>query len=160
MSNSSTPPPETIAYAIRDPHDVDASHLSALSICHFIWGGLLALFSCFGILYIVIGVMFVTGRIPQPPSSPPSPVDERFIGFVFIVGGAFAVVLGWLLAGCTIASGFYLRRRKRRMWSIIVAAFNCAIFPFGTTLGVFTLMVLLRDSVRRSYEERLSTQQR
>jgi hypothetical protein len=155
MSNDPLPPPATIAYAGRDPHAIDASHLGSLSMCHFIWGGLLALFACFPIMHIVIGVMFMTGGFPttSPASPTPPPFDPRLFGLFFVVFGAVFVLLGWLLAGFTIASGFFIRRRRRRMWSVVIAAINCAIFPFGTVLGVFTLMVLLRDSVRVAYEE-------
>lgn len=154
MSNDLKPSPVTIAYAARDPHAIDASHLSTLSVCHFIWGGLLGLFACIPIIHIVIGVMFMTGGFPttSPASPTPPPFDPRLFGLLFIVFGAVAVLLGWLLAGFTIASGFFIRRRRRRMWSIVIAAINCTIFPFGTVLGVFTLMVLLRDSVRVAYE--------
>jgi hypothetical protein len=37
------------------------------------------------------------------------------------------------------------------MFSIVVAGVNCLQIPFGTALGVFTMMVLLRDTVRQSY---------
>jgi hypothetical protein len=35
---------------------------------------------------------------------------------------------------------------------MIMAGVNCAWFPFGTVLGVFTFIVLLRTSVRAMYE--------
>jgi len=38
------------------------------------------------------------------------------------------------------------------MFSLIIAGINCVQFPFGTVLGVFTFVVLLRDSVRELYE--------
>ena len=51
-----------------------------------------------------------------------------------------------------LLSGLYLRARKYRMFSIIVAALNCLQIPFGTVLGVFTIVVLVRESVRELYE--------
>ena len=35
---------------------------------------------------------------------------------------------------------------------MIVAGLNCVHIPLGTVLGVFTLVVLMRDSVRESYD--------
>lgn len=150
------PSPQSIAYAVRDPHEVDSSHLNALSVCHFIWGGLLAFFSCFPIIHIVLGVMVMNGSVPMNSStSPGAPqLDPHWFGLFFIIFGSLFVLLGWTLAGFTIASGLFIRRRRRRMWSIVIAAINCAIIPFGTTLGVFTLIVRLRDSVRHAYEDR------
>jgi hypothetical protein len=47
------------------------------------------------------------------------------------------------------ASGF----TSSRLFSLIVAGFMCMFFPFGTALGVFTFIVLTRESVRRLYFE-------
>lgn len=164
MSTNSTPPPDpsspvppTIAYAGHDPCAIDASHLNSLSVCHFVWGALIALFACLGLIYVAMGVAVLSGRMPGivPATSPaaPNPMDDRFFGIMFTCMGVGMTTLGWLFAGCTIASGVFLRRRRRRVFSIVIAAINCASFPFGTVLGVFTLMVLMRDSVRSLYEE-------
>jgi hypothetical protein len=45
----------------------------------------------------------------------------------------------------------FLLKRKFRMFSLVVAGLDCVQIPFGTVLGVFTLVILLRDSVRDSY---------
>lgn len=154
MSTPMTPPPpDTIAYAGRDPSEVDESHLNAISICHFVWGGLLALFSCFPLIHVFLGVMIMTGKVPMTASAgQPQPMDPKFFGLMFIIFGSVFILIGWTIAALTIASGLFIRRRRRRIWSIVIAAINCAIFPFGTVLGVFSLMVLLRDSVRYRYE--------
>jgi len=38
------------------------------------------------------------------------------------------------------------------MFSFIFAAILCGLFPFGTVLGVFTIIVLSKDSVKKIYE--------
>ena len=38
------------------------------------------------------------------------------------------------------------------MFSLVVAGLNCMGFPFATVLGVFTFLVLLRESVVELYE--------
>lgn len=37
------------------------------------------------------------------------------------------------------------------MFALVVAGLDCVRIPVGTALGVFTISVLLRDSVRQSY---------
>jgi hypothetical protein len=39
------------------------------------------------------------------------------------------------------------------MFSLIVAGFNCINFPFGTLLGIFTLILLLRPVMPALYHE-------
>jgi hypothetical protein len=51
-----------------------------------------------------------------------------------------------------VISGLCLRARKYRAFSLVVACVNCLHIPLGTVLGVFTIVVLVRDSVRELYE--------
>jgi hypothetical protein len=39
------------------------------------------------------------------------------------------------------------------MFSLVIAGVQCMFAPFGTALGVFTIIVLTRDSVRRQYPD-------
>lgn len=79
----------------------------------------------------------------------PAPPREFFDVFVW-----FHLFMGILLfIGCVanILSGVFLWRRRHRLFSLVVAGLNCLQIPFGTALGVFTLSILMRDSVRPSY---------
>src|SRR4051812_11970779 len=77
--NMQPPPPPPfaaqvapVAYAANaDARDAD--HLRLLSIFHYVYGGVAALFSCFFIIYIVIGVAALNGSIPFPQPMPPPP---------------------------------------------------------------------------------------
>ena len=76
---------------------------------------------------------------------------EIFAAFKF-----FYLIFGvWFFASgvMNVASGLFLRARKYRTFSLVVAGINCLHVPIGTVLGVFTIIVLIRDSVRRLYEE-------
>jgi hypothetical protein len=58
------------------------------------------------------------------------------------------MTLGWTLAVCMIIAGRFLAKRTHYMYCLVVAAISCIFFPFGTVLGVFTIIVLLRSSVK------------
>ena len=62
-----------------------------------------------------------------------------------------AMAFTWGLAICLILSGRYMNRRKHLTFSIVIAAICCLQIPFGTILGVFTLIVLSRPSVKAMY---------
>jgi tryptophan-rich sensory protein len=62
----------------------------------------------------------------------------------------FGVIIFLCLVG-NLASGLCLRRRRARMFSLVVGGVNCLAFPFGTALGVFTLIVLVRPTVTALY---------
>ena len=48
-------------------------------------------------------------------------------------------------------SGIFMLKEKHRMFSLVVAGLNCLNMPLGTILGIFTILVLNRDSVQRLY---------
>ena len=62
--------------------------------------------------------------------------------------------MGALLLVCLVLnalSAMFLRQRTHRIFSVVIAALDCLQIPFGTVLGVFTIIVLLRESVRELY---------
>jgi hypothetical protein len=141
--------PPSISYASRMPVDGDdEGHLKAIVICHYVWGGLALLFSCIFIVHIVMGVLMVNGKF-GPNTGPNGPPPQ--FGYLFICMGSGFMFLGWALGILTLMSGRAIAKRKWRMFSLVIAGVNCASFPLGTLLGVFTFIVLLRASVRSLY---------
>jgi len=127
----------------------DDGHLKAIVICHYVWGGLALLLSCMFIGHIIMGIMMVKGQFPTN-GGPPNQFPNQF-GYMFICMGSGALLLGWAVGILTIISGRAIARRRWRMFSLVIAGVNCAWVPFGTVLGVFTFIVLLRPSVRALY---------
>jgi hypothetical protein len=127
----------------------DVEHLRLLSIFHYVLAVVTALFACIPIIHVVIGIMMVSGRFGGSGSE----AAPAWMGYLFAGMGTLFVLLGWILAACTFFSGRFIAERRRRIFSIVVAAILCTVFPFGTILGIFTIIVLSRDSVRRLYGE-------
>ncbi len=125
----------------------DNEHLRLLSVFHYVVGGLMALFSLFPIIHVCIGIFMLThpGRFNQG-APPPFPVE--WIGLLFAVIGGLIILCGWALAGLTVFSGRSLARHRHYLFCMVIAGVNCMFVPLGTVLGVFTLLVLLRPSVK------------
>jgi hypothetical protein len=89
------------------------------------------------------------------PGQPAMPFDPA--EFFAIFQWFYVIAAVFLLAAVvvTLMSGRFIQRRTNRLFTLIAAGFLCMFFPFGTALGVFTFIVLTRDSVRRLYEETL-----
>jgi hypothetical protein len=122
--------------------DQDGEHLRLLSILYYIWGGLAACGSCFTIIYaVVMGAVFTAAG--QTANGPPP-----WLGGVLFVILSIVFVLVFALAALTIWTGFNLSRRRHYVLCMVVAAINCLSFPLGTALGVFTIVVLGRPSVK------------
>jgi hypothetical protein len=151
------PPPPSLSYAAYDQvRRSDDSQLNTLRILHYVWGGLCAAFSCLFLIHIIMGAAIVGGAFNPPPTTAPTPVGAapRFpaaFGWMFIIMGAIALLMGWATAICNFVSARAIAQRKWRVFSIVVSAVNCMAMPLGTALGVFTLVVLLRESVAAQY---------
>ncbi len=86
-----------------------------------------------------------------PPAASPSAAFPKeiipFFIFFYVAIGAFLIAL----CVCNVLSGNYIRKRKNRIFSFIIAGINCMQVPLGTALGVFTFIVLSRESVKMEY---------
>lgn len=169
--NPPPPPPWQVmplGYMPEDPQARrDGEHLKLLSLFHYIYGGLTMAVSCIFIVYIVIGVFALSNpqafNRPTPPpvagtttrpatAAPPPPVrPDLMFGWVFIGIGSVALLLGWTTGILSIVSGRSIKRRRRHMFSLVIAGICCLNMPLGTALGVFTFIVLLRESVKAQY---------
>ena len=134
----------------RDQRKIDADHLQLLSIFHFVGAGLAFL----GILFLLAQFMMFHAFLSNPTfwqnqkQTPPPAEFFAIFKWFYLVFGAWFFVSGTL----NLISAFCLRARKCRTFSLIVAGINCVHVPFGTVLGVFTIIVLIRDTVRELYD--------
>jgi hypothetical protein len=178
----STPPPMPPSFQTFE----DANHLRMLAIGHYVAAGLTAFFSCFMLIYVVMGGVMLSGKFPSgpapspppvvatpsspspgspsaPPSVSPSPAPlspssvpatpfsgnpDRWMGGFILAIGLFGLAFGMGLAVSLFLVGRWLSARKRLTFCFVVACIQCVNMPLGTLLGVFTIIVLNRPSVR------------
>jgi hypothetical protein len=126
----------------------DREYLKLLSIFHYVVGGLAALFACFPIIYIAVGILAVYA--PGTMDSEGDALPALF-GWIFIIVGAGLILLGWAFAVFMIIAGRYLARQVHYLFCMVVAAIECIFMPFGTVLGVFTIIVLAKPSVKKMF---------
>ena len=131
--------------------DQDAEHLRLLSIFHYIVGGLAGLFACFPFIHLAIGIALVNGAFDGASREPP----PAFLGWLFIALAATFIFVGWSIATLILVAGRILARRNHYTYCFVVAAIECLFMPFGTALGIFTIIVLSRPSVKLMFQERL-----
>jgi hypothetical protein len=124
----------------------DREHLNLLAIFHYVVAGLAALLSFFPLFYSLIGCFLLyAAQHPGPNNQEPPPV---FLGWIFIAVGAVFFIAGLTMAICILIAGRSLALRRRYSFVLVMACIECLFVPFGTILGVFTIIVLSRDSVK------------
>jgi hypothetical protein len=127
----------------------DEHHLNILSIFHYVVGGLTALFACFPIFHLMMGLGFLFGGFGPPPEEE---FPFRLFGLMFTVIPAVIILTGWVLAGFIAAAGYHLSKRQHYTFCLVIAGVECIFIPFGTVLGIFTIIVLVRPGVKALFE--------
>jgi hypothetical protein len=127
----------------------DVEHLRILSIFHYVFAAMALLGLVFiGVHYVILNSLMANHKGQGPP---PEFMTIFRLGYVVFSG---VTLIGGIL---NFVSASNLRQRHNRTLSLIVAGLNCLQVPFGTVLGVLTIIVLTRDSVRDVYEHAENT---
>jgi hypothetical protein len=125
----------------------DEEHLQLLAIFHYVVAGLAALFSFFPLLYTTVGAIFIFAA-RHGTAKPGEDLPPEFLGWIFAALGLLFFLIGIAMAICILIAGRSLTLRKRYSFALVIACIECLFIPFGTILGVFTIVVLSRESVR------------
>ena len=129
----------------------DSEQLQLLAIFHYIIAGLAALFSFLPLLYTTIGAVFIFAARHGTPK-PGEELPPEFLGWLFVVLGSVLFLAGLAMAVCILIAGRSLSRREGYSFALVIACIECLFIPFGTILGVFTIVALSRESVKASFE--------
>jgi len=130
--------------------DRDTEQLNLLAIFHYVVAGLAALFSFFPLLYTTVGAIFIFAA-RHGTAKPGEDLPPEFLGWIFAVLGLALFLIGIAMAICILMAGRSLALRKRYSFVLVMACIECLFIPFGTIFGVFTIVVLSRESVRGSF---------
>jgi hypothetical protein len=125
----------------------DAEHLRLLSIFHYVVGGLAVLFALLPAMHLFMGIAMVSGRFDEGSNQ----TEARFFGWFFIVIASAMIAAGFAFAASMILTGRFLAQRVYYTFCFVVAALECVFVPFGTVLGVFTIVVLQRPAVKEMF---------
>ena len=127
----------------------DRDHLRILAMMHY-------LFAALGLLgFGFLGAHYAMMRTLMNPEflrhqAHPPPPQEFFAMFIWLYAVLGTIILVGMILNVLAAR--WLKARRNRTFCIVVAALDCLQVPLGTALGVFTLVVLMRDSVRRAFD--------
>jgi hypothetical protein len=128
----------------------DENHLRLLSIFHYVVAGLAGLFALFPVFHLIFGIFMILapGKLGGHGSDQP---PLALIGWFFVAFAAMFITLGWTFAAFVLTTGRFLARRKHYMFCLVMGGVECMFMPFGTVLGVFTIIVLMREPVKQLF---------
>ncbi|MBV8215696.1 MAG: hypothetical protein JOZ08_20975 [Verrucomicrobia bacterium] len=131
----------------------DLEHLKLLGIFHYIWGALSLVGGLLiGGYFLVIGLVLLT----NPPSSTSSEDSgsASVAGGVLIGVGAVLFLIVVVYGVLTLMAGGKYRKHQGGYWFCFILAIVTLVvggIP-GIVLGIFSLMVLSRESVKTLFK--------
>jgi hypothetical protein len=141
--------PDAAASPRVEPFDRDREHLRLLKWGYYIMACFTGLWSVTSVVLLVIGLVIASGAIPLDVGLPIDLPSEQLwiaaLGVVYLV----VVLTGALLA---YFAGRSLRDCHNRVFCMVVAGLCCLQVPWGTVIGVCTIQVLSRPSVKALFE--------
>ncbi len=121
----------------------DEQHLGVLAICFYALAAMSALSGCVLMMFALVGVAVLNGAIDAGP-----PEAAAFLGWVLIAVESALALFVWTMSSLELLTGRSLASHSRYRLCFVMACFELLNFPIGTALGIFTILVLSRPSVR------------
>ena len=128
---------------------VDREHLRILEIIYYIAGATKVVFAFLPLIYVAIGALFVFASSRMEVGS--RDVPPIFVGWLIIGIGLVASAILAALGAVQIAAGRAIHNRRHRVFCFVIAALGCINMPWGLALGIFTFVVLGRQSVAQLF---------
>ncbi|HZE99947.1 MAG TPA: hypothetical protein VE981_23270 [Planctomycetota bacterium] len=133
------------------PMEQTEQHLKNLVLGYTIVSILTALFGCMFLMHLGIGILTLVA--PEKMAGGKGGPPPAFFGWIFTVIGGVAVLSFWTISGLMFAAGRCLRQRKRHTFCLVVAGLSLFFMPFGTAIGVITLVMLTRPEVKALFQD-------
>ncbi|HLG31809.1 MAG TPA: hypothetical protein VI362_02125 [Ignavibacteriaceae bacterium] len=134
---------------------IDNEHLKLLSLFHYIFGGIILAYAFFIILQFIFLFYFLETFLRNSSFNTftsNNDFDPMIFKFILYIGIAFFIIM--LIGGILeILSGKFIKARKNRTFSYIIAILNLLSIPYGSILGIMTLTVLGRNTIKEMYNK-------
>ncbi len=130
--------------------DDNIRYLNLLAAFHIIVGAVVGLFSCIPLLNLSMSLSMLS-EIPKTIAQ--GYLLSPFVLFqiMFIIIPIGAAVFGWMFAIAIALNGYYIKNRKWRTYCLVVGGVESIFMPFGTVLGVFTIVLFNHAQYKESF---------
>jgi len=92
---------------------------------------------------------------PIPTASPTPSNDQAPPAIMFrILAGVIGLIIicGWTLGALTAYAGHCIKKRKHKVFIYVMAGINCIWIPYGTLLGIATILLFQWPEVQAEFK--------
>lgn len=124
--------------------DKNLENLRILGIFYYVVAAFAAMIALIPMIHLTIGSVLLIVSLVNPKVMFPL----TFVGGVFVLVASFLILLGATFGTCLFFAGRFLRQTRHYYFCLVMGGVACVFFPWGTVLGVFTLVLLSKEEVR------------
>jgi hypothetical protein len=172
--------PPAIRVTLPSMIDQVREHLRLLSIFHYVVGGIGYLVSLIPTIHLAFGIFFLAApeeffEPPKPPKITVSSIGEtpsvevekqasevhemtpnevfpaRLFGLLFTIIPAIIILCGFIVSTLIVIAGKRMASYRSHTFCLVVAGIECLFMPFGTVLGVFSILTLIKPEARQLF---------
>ncbi len=126
-----------------------SQNLNLISIFHYVVAALIYLKGAIGFVMMGVGTIAVFGILHDQPSD--MEVALFVVGLIFFAAPLALITVTWAIATAVLVAGRRIAKRTHLTYCQVVAGLECLCVPFGTVLGVISLVLLTRDDVKKQF---------
>ena len=124
--------------------------LDLLSIFHYVLCALIYLKGMFALIMMGIGTIAVAGVLFDQPNDMEAGLIT--LGLIFFAAPLLFLCMTWTIATAVLFAGRRIAKRTNLTYCQVIAGLECICFPFGTILGVTTLIFLTKAEAKESFD--------
>lgn len=124
--------------------DKNLENLRTIGIFYYVVAAFAAMIALIPMIHLTIGSVLLIVSLVNPKEMFPL----TFVGGVFVLVASFLILLGATFGTCLFFTGRFLRQTRHYYFCLVMGGVACVFFPWGTVLGVFTLVLLSKEEVR------------
>ncbi len=122
----------------------DESNLHLLAVLYYFAAGLFAVLLVLAVLCLAGGILALLGTLGGGQSAP-------LVGLILVVAAVAGILVNVGAGTIFYLAGGCVERRCHYNYCVVASAVSCLFFPPGTILGVYSVSVLMRPSVRKLF---------
>jgi hypothetical protein len=126
-----------------------SQNLDLLGIFHYVLAAFIFLNSLAGLIFVGIGSIAIAGILSDQPHD--MNIAILAVSMIFFLGPLIFMGLMWTLAVLVITAGKRIGQRTSPGFCLVVAGLECLFVPFGTILGILTLIALTKEETRKEF---------
>ena len=123
--------------------------LVLLSVFHYVLAALIYLKGAFALVLMGIGTIAVSAVLSERPDDMAAALVA--LGMIFFVMPILILAISWTAATLVLIAGRCIGKHTRLTYCQIIAGLECLCVPFGTILGIFTLIHLTKPEIKDAF---------